>query len=110
MRNYGTILNWGLLYQPESHVIPYCNGSKSARTSRANVQVLFRPTVAHNSSNSLRWSKSSRGRAKCNVDATIFTKQGRYGVGMCLRGDKGDFIASKISWFHGLPQPQEAEA
>jgi hypothetical protein len=37
------------------------------------VQVLFRPAVVQNCGSSLRWSKSSRGRVKCNADATIFT-------------------------------------
>jgi hypothetical protein len=37
-------------------------------------------------------------------------KQGGYGVRMCLKGDNKKFKAPKPSWFHGLPQPHEAEA
>jgi ribonuclease HI len=29
---------------------------------------------------------------------------------MCLRDENGHFIAAKTAWFHGLAQPQEAEA
>ena len=47
---------------------------------------------------------------KCNVDAAIFKHQGCYGVGMCLGGDRGEFIKAKTVWYKGLPQPKEAEA
>jgi len=47
---------------------------------------------------------------KCNVDATIFQVQGCYGIGMCLRGEQGQYIAAKTAWYKGLPQPHEAEA
>jgi len=43
---------------------------------------------------------------KCNINATIFQEQGQYGIWMCLRDDKGDFVAAKPSWLKGLPQPQ----
>jgi hypothetical protein len=31
---------------------------------------------------------------KCNVDAAIFREQNCFGVGMCLRDDKGNFIGA----------------
>jgi ribonuclease HI len=56
------------------------------------------------------WIKPVFGEVKCNVDAAIFKEQGCYGVGMCLREDRGEFIRAKTSWYKGLPQPKEAEA
>jgi len=47
---------------------------------------------------------------KCNVDGAIFQVQGCYGIGMCLRGEQGQYIAAKTAWYKGLPQPHEAEA
>jgi len=64
----------------------------------------------HSSNNTIRWRKPALGGVKCNVDASIFKDQGCYGVGMCLRGENGKYISTKTAWFHGIPQPQEAEA
>ncbi|MCI38791.1 60S ribosomal protein L23, partial [Trifolium medium] len=59
------------------------------------------------SSSMIRWRKPSAKEVKCNVDAAIFKDHGCYGVGICLRGENGEFIAAKTAWFYGLPQPQE---
>jgi hypothetical protein len=66
--------------------------------------------LVQNSTNTIRWEKPAPSEVKCNVDAAIFKDQGCYGVGMCLRDENGHFIAAKTAWFHGLAQPQEAEA
>lgn len=58
----------------------------------------------------IQWQRPKVGTLKCNVDKTIFQEQGRYGIRMCIRGDKGDFVAPKTYWFKGLPQSREAEA
>ncbi|AES64716.1 hypothetical protein MTR_2g028970 [Medicago truncatula] len=50
------------------------------------------------------------GEVKCNVDTTIFKEQGCYGIGMCLRGDRGEFIRAKTTWYKGIPQPKEVKA
>ena len=56
------------------------------------------------------WRKPILGEVKCNMDAANFKDQRCYGVGMCLRDLNGEYIAAKITWFQGIPQPQEAEA
>jgi hypothetical protein len=38
------------------------------------------------------WIRPVVGEVKCNVDVAIFKKQDCYGVGMCLRGDRREFI------------------
>lgn len=50
------------------------------------------------------------GEVKCNVDTTIFKEQGCYGIGMCLRGDRGEFIRAKATWYKGIPQSKEVKA
>jgi len=56
------------------------------------------------------WIRPVVGEVKCNVDATIFKEQDCYGIGMCLRGNRGEFIRAKITRYKGLLQPKEAEA
>ncbi|KAJ1404858.1 SPX domain [Sesbania bispinosa] len=36
--------------------------------------------------------------------------QNGFGVGLCLRDDKGQYIKSKVLYHHGSPPPREAEA
>jgi hypothetical protein len=67
-------------------------------------------SLSVNNTSTIRCEKPAPGEVKCNVDAAIFKDQGCYGVGMCLRDENGHFIAAKTAWFHGLAQPQEAEA
>jgi len=63
-----------------------------------------------NNNNETMWRKPILGEVKCNMDAANFKDQRCYGVGMCLRDLNGEYIAAKITWFQGIPQPQEAEA
>jgi len=56
------------------------------------------------------WIRPLAGGVKCNVDVTIFKDQGCYGIGIFLRGDRGEFMGAKTAWYRGLPQPNEAEA
>lgn len=55
------------------------------------------------------WSLPEPGSLKCNVDVALFD-DGRYGFGLCLCDDKGEFMKAKSIWFIGRPYPQEAEA
>ncbi|KAJ1436407.1 Ribonuclease H-like superfamily [Sesbania bispinosa] len=56
------------------------------------------------------WFPPQAGRVKCNVDAALFADQNDFGVGLCLRDDKGQYIKSKVLYHHGSPPPREAEA
>jgi len=44
----------------------------------------------HSRNNGIQWRKPALGEVKCNVDSAIFKDQRCYGVGMCLRGEKGE--------------------
>lgn len=56
------------------------------------------------------WQKPNIGEHKCNVDAAIFKEKGIFGLGLCVRNDKGEFVKAKSMWFYGVPTPHEAEA
>ncbi|KAJ1418166.1 Ribonuclease H-like superfamily [Sesbania bispinosa] len=56
------------------------------------------------------WFPPQAGRVKCNVDAALFADQNGFGVGLCLRDDKGQYIKSNVLYHHGSPPPREAEA
>ncbi|KAJ1409361.1 hypothetical protein SESBI_22874 [Sesbania bispinosa] len=49
------------------------------------------------------WFPPQAGRVKCNVDAALFADQNGFGVGLCLRDDKGQYIKSKVLYHHGSP-------
>lgn len=38
------------------------------------------------------WHKPDRGEFMCNVDVAIFAEEGCYGIGICVRNDKGAFV------------------
>ncbi|MCH89622.1 ribonuclease H protein, partial [Trifolium medium] len=57
-----------------------------------------------------KWCKPAAGELKCNVDATIFGQVTGYGIGMCIRHEKGDFVKAKSLWKEVNIPPQEAEA
>ncbi|PNX97978.1 60S ribosomal protein l23 [Trifolium pratense] len=88
---------WQLVRQKQQHTAAVTGSDSRAGT-------------LHSSSSIIRWRKPGTGEVKCKIDAAIFKDYGCYGVGICLRGDNGEFIAAKTTWFYGLPQPQEAEA
>lgn len=60
--------------------------------------------------NSVQWHKPPTGQIKCNMDATIFSHDTRFGVGLCLRDETGRIIRAKTSWHPVLPETAEAEA
>ncbi|KAJ1397018.1 hypothetical protein SESBI_32104 [Sesbania bispinosa] len=49
------------------------------------------------------WFPPQAGRVKCNVDAALFADQNGFGVGLCLRDDKGQYLKSKVLYHHGSP-------
>ena len=56
------------------------------------------------------WKNPPLHFLKCDVDAALFWKHRKVGVGMVLRDLVGDFVASTTVWFEGLYQVHEAEA
>lgn len=44
------------------------------------------------------------------MDAAIFKEEGRFGLGMCMKNDKGEVISAQTLWFYGVPPLHEAEA
>ncbi|XP_058776277.1 uncharacterized protein LOC131650592 [Vicia villosa] len=48
-------------------------------------------------STNIRWLKPSRGRLKCNIDASFF--HNKVGIGACIRDDTGQFIVARTEWF-----------
>lgn len=42
-----------------------------------------------------RWCKPVAEELNCNVDATIFEKLCGYGIGMCIRNQRSEFVKAK---------------
>ncbi|KAJ1416432.1 Reverse transcriptase zinc-binding domain [Sesbania bispinosa] len=63
-------------------------------------------------SQSLCWFPPQSGRVKCNVDAALFQHQHQhsFGIGLCVRDERGCFLKAKTIYHLGLPSTQEAEA
>lgn len=47
---------------------------------------------------SAKWTRPPENYVKCNVDAGLFTNQGKIGSGMLLRDYHGTFLAAKSCW------------
>jgi len=47
---------------------------------------------------------------KCNVDASFSTSRNRFGIGMCICDDKGQFVLAKAMWFAPMCSIDEGEA
>ena len=43
----------------------------------------------------LCWEKPKFGWVKCNVDAAVFTPQGKIGIGCVIRNSQGGFLAAR---------------
>ncbi|KAJ1413802.1 SGNH hydrolase superfamily [Sesbania bispinosa] len=69
----------------------------------------------HNKSNpselqSMCWSPPQGDRLKCNCDASMFKELNSFGIGLCIRDEKGKFIRAKTLLHQGIPSAPEAEA
>lgn len=49
-----------------------------------------------------KWTKSTIGRYKCNIDASFSSSLNMVGLGMCIRNDVGEFVLAKTVWFAPL--------
>lgn len=56
-----------------------------------------------------RWKPPSRGELKINVDASIFTGERSFRIGMVIRNDQGHFVQGKCMRFAGEISVLEAE-
>ncbi|KAL2577286.1 hypothetical protein AAZV13_16G122900 [Glycine max] len=56
------------------------------------------------------WCKPSLGFLKFIVDAALFKDHKCFGVGICIRDDKGAFVKAITHLSPGWPKPREAEA
>ena len=74
---------------------------------RKNFIIIEKVQLGHGS---VCWVKPPLGWLKCNVDARIFSSQGRYSFGGVIRDYGGGFVAAKCQSFSGLFRPREAEA
>jgi hypothetical protein len=74
--------------------------------ARQQGQTMF----ANNNNNNVRWQPPVIGTVKYNIDAALFNYQQKFGVGMCIRNDQGNFMKAKTMWFHGTPPPQEVDS
>jgi len=47
----------------------------------------------------VKWQRPSRGRLKCNIDASFSIPQNGTGIGLCIRDDEGNFVLAKTMNF-----------
>jgi ribonuclease HI len=64
----------------------------------------------HRRNDVIKWQKPRRGRMKCNVDASFSASRNRFGIGMCIRDDEGQFVLAKTMWFTLMCSVDEGEA
>ena len=43
----------------------------------------------------IKWSKSNRGRMKCNIDASFPNNENKIGIGICIRDEEGVFVIAR---------------
>ncbi|MCH90443.1 cytochrome P450, partial [Trifolium medium] len=56
------------------------------------------------------WFKPSLGRYKCNIDATFSILHNKVRIGMCIRKDKGQFVAARKEWIEPIMEVEVGEA
>jgi ribonuclease HI len=70
------------VYAADTHTVNSLAGSSSAEMQQ----------------DQFRWQKPSRGRFKCNVDASFSTNLNVVGYGMCIRDEDGNFVKARTMW------------
>ncbi|KAK2356026.1 hypothetical protein QL285_093387 [Trifolium repens] len=58
----------------------------------------------------IHWEKPSRGRYKCNIDASFSPIRNKVGIGMCIRDDHGRYVAAKTEWLSPILDVEIGEA
>ncbi|CAN1280891.1 hypothetical protein LINPERPRIM_LOCUS17550 [Linum perenne] len=56
-----------------------------------------------------RWHPPPHGQLKINVDAAVFSSNGRTGAGMCIRDHRGAVCGFRMVHRRGLPPAREVE-
>ncbi|KEH28139.1 hypothetical protein MTR_5g068115 [Medicago truncatula] len=46
-----------------------------------------------------KWTKTSPGRYKCNIDASFSEPLDKVCIGICIRDEEGDFVLAQTEWF-----------
>jgi len=70
--------------------------------SFVEIQIL-KKNLFKNEKESHEMAQTDVGQIKYNVDATIFKDQKCFSIGMCLCGNKDEYLAAKMAWFKGGP-------
>jgi len=70
------------VYAADTHTVNSLAGSSSAEMQQGQ----------------FRWQKPSRGRFKCNVDASFSAHLNVVGYGMCIRDKVGNFVKARTMW------------
>lgn len=56
------------------------------------------------------WREPAADSYKCNVDATIFSSNNKYGIAMSVRADTSEFYRAKTLWFFGSTHSTRSES
>ncbi|CAN1143366.1 Putative ribonuclease H protein At1g65750 [Linum perenne] len=56
------------------------------------------------------WHPPPPGQVKCNIDAAVFSEDGRYSMGAIIRNDRGELLHYRMDASDGCPSPTECEA
>lgn len=76
-----------------------CTQHNSSQT-RTPIATSTQPNQSMNTEDSeVRWTKLTRGRLKCNVDATFSNFSNKVGIDICIKNAKGQHIRSRTIWF-----------
>ncbi|KAK2399142.1 hypothetical protein QL285_049000 [Trifolium repens] len=61
-------------------------------------QIRFSANTSQLIQQHINWEKPSRGRYKCNIDASFSPTRNKVGICMCIRDDHGRYVAAKTEW------------
>jgi hypothetical protein len=53
-----------------------------------------------------RWNMTRRIALVFGGNTCVYIDQHKFGIGMCIRNDRGSFQKAKTMWFNGVPPPQ----
>ncbi|GAU29840.1 hypothetical protein TSUD_223860 [Trifolium subterraneum] len=56
------------------------------------------------------WEKPSRGRYKCNIDASFSSTHNKVEIDMCIRDGQGRYVAAKTEWLEPIVDVEIGEA
>jgi hypothetical protein len=83
------------------HLITSWKQAQQIRSS-ANISQLIQQHI--------HWEKPSHEEYKCNIDASFSPTRNKVGLGMCIRGDHGRYVAAKTEWLSPILDVEIGEA